>query len=188
MGCFSIPIEIDEEELIARFIFDSNFKRKNISKENLVIKDVFLPNKGGVSTQRLRFCTLQDCKNIANSNINKFFAGVLVFKKSLFINVKEKYVADYEERKDFEADLFSTPLDVNNKYLSLSISRDAIDASSGNPSHSDIVYINPAPTKDESPNTAIRSFSRKLAKECDIILDEGDNFSAKIEGDFIQID
>ena len=40
-----------------------------------------------------------------------------------------------------------------------------------NPSHSDLFYLNPSTIDDESPNTAIRFFSRQLCKMSKLIMD-----------------
>jgi hypothetical protein len=163
-----IPKKIADDEVLVHYIFDRNFKNKIISEEKLVSKDIFLPNKGGVSLQRSFYCDENKCKVFAKGvAIGKVYIGFIVFRKSHFEKVKQNYIEN--ERNEFEADIVSTPLDENFQYLpkETEVYRD----SPGNPAHSDLIYNNPALKENESPNTAIRSFSRKLSKDCKLIID-----------------
>jgi len=153
-----IPKEIDDDEILVHFIFDRNFKNKIIAEEKLVAKDIFLPNKGGVSFQRNFYCQESKCKDFAKGvAVGKVYIGFIVFRKSHFEKVKQDYIQN--DRNKFEADIFSTPLDENFEYLPKEVE----------------VYMdapgNPALRENESPNTAIRSFSRKLSKDCKLIID-----------------
>lgn len=164
----AIPLEISEEEILTYFIFDKNFKGKIIEEKKLISKDVFLPNKGGVSLQRQLYCDETTCKIIAKSIEGKrHYVGFLIFRKSCFEKVKATY---QEERSSFEAEIQATPLDENFKYIDTP--KDLFTDSPGNPAHADLKYINPAMEEGETPNTAIRSFSRKLAKVCTLVIDE----------------
>lgn len=163
-----IPKEITDDEILVHFIFDRNFKKKIIAEERLVSKDIFLPNKSGVSFQRSFYCEESKCKNFAKDvAIGKVYIGFIVFRKSHFEKVKQNYIQN--ERNEFEADIFSTPLDENFEYLPKEV--EVYTDSLGNPAHADLIYENPAVKESESPNTAIRSFSRKLSKECKLIID-----------------
>jgi hypothetical protein len=166
-----ISKEINDKEVLVHFMYDRHFKRKMVSIEKLVTKDIFLPNKGGVSLQRALYCTEEECKGKAIKNLkDKLFSGFYVFQKSGFEIVKNEYIEN--DRNEFRAEIVSSPLDENNDYLPVgcTVYIDSI----GNPGHSDIKYLNPAVKENESPNTAIRSFSRKLAKICKLLID--DNF------------
>jgi hypothetical protein len=163
-----IPKKIIDDEILVHYIFDRNFRNKIISEDNLVFKDIFLPNKGGVSLQRSFYCDENKCKMFAKAlAIGKVYIGFIVFRKSHFEKVKQNYIEN--ERHEFEADIVSTPLDENFQYLSEE-TQVYID-SLGNPAHSDLIYNNPTLIENESPNTAIRSFSRKLSKDCRLIID-----------------
>lgn len=163
-----IPKEIADDEILVHFIFDRNFKNKIIAEEKLVSKDIFLPNKGGVSFQRNFYCTENKCKDFAKDvAIGKVYIGFIVFRKSHFEKVKQDYIQNH--RSEFEADIFSTPLNENFKYLPQDV--EVYTDTPGNPAHADLIYENPALKENESPNTAIRSFSRKLSKDCKLIID-----------------
>jgi hypothetical protein len=161
-----VPKKIADDEILVHYIFDRNFKKKIISERELVSKDIFLPNKGGVSLQRSFYCNENKCKQLAKRiAIGKVYIGFFVFRKSDFERVKQNYVL--HERSEFDADIISTPLDES--FASIK-SKVYID-STGNPAHADLIYKNPALRESESPNTAIRSFSRKLSKNCKLIID-----------------
>jgi hypothetical protein len=163
-----IPQKISEDEILVHYIFDRNFKNKTISEEKLVSKDIFLPNKGGVSLQRNLYCKEDKCKEFAKKvAIGKVYIGFIVFRKSDFEKVKQNYTQN--DRKEFDADIISKPLDEFFNYLP-SETKVYIDTL-GNPAHADLIYKNPALKDAESPNTAIRSFSRKLSKDCKLIID-----------------
>jgi hypothetical protein len=148
--------------------FDRNFKNKIISEEKLVSKDIFLPNKGGVSLQRNFYCEENKCKEFAKGvAIGKVYIGFIVFRKSDFEKVKQNYIQN--DRKEFDADIVSTPLDEYFQHIPKE--REVYIDTPGNPAHADLIYVNPALKDDESPNTAIRSFSRKLSKDCKLIID-----------------
>ncbi|WP_299325271.1 hypothetical protein [uncultured Maribacter sp.] len=179
-----IPKNIDDDEILVHFIFDRNFKNKIANEHKLISKDIFLPNQGGVSLQRSLYCNEKTCKSFAKKvAINRAYIGFVIFRKSTFEKVKKNYVLN--DRSEFEAKLFSTPLDENNLYLAPYIEVN-VD-SKGNPSHSDLIYKNPAVKGDESPNTAIRSFSRKLSKECKLIIDDNPDLEEYLDTPFEQI-
>lgn len=163
-----IPNDITDDEILVHFIFDRNFKNKVIKEETLVSKDIFLPNKGGVSLQRNFYCNVNKCKVYAKDiAIGKVYIGFIIFRKSHFEEVKQNYILN--ERSDFKANIFSTPLGENFEKLPKEV--EVYTDTPGNPAHADLIYENPALKENESPNTAIRSFSRKLAKTCKLIID-----------------
>lgn len=169
-----IPKKIADDEILVHYIFDRNFKNKIISEEKLVSKDIFLPNKGGVSLQRNFYCDENKCKEFAKVvAIGKIYIGFIVFRKSHFEKVKQDYILN--DRNEFDADIFSTPLDINLEYLPEKT--EVYLTTPGNPAHSDLVYRNPALKEDETPNTAIRSFSRKLSKVCKLVIDSNPAFN-----------
>lgn len=161
----NIDKEIGENEILVRFIFDSNFKRKILNEENIIDGEVFLDLRG-VSMQREKYCIEKQCKFLAKK-IPKNYVGFVIFRKSHFDEVK---ISHKQIRTEFEAIIKATPLDIHNNYIP-----DEIIVSTktdGNPSHSDLFYINPAVGENESPKTALRSFSRKLLKKSKLILDD----------------
>ena len=164
-----IPKIIDDTEILVRFIFVDNFKKKVLDKTKLNIQDIFLDTRlYGISLQRSSYTTENECKNFALSILSKQYVGFVLFYKSDFTSS----VSDYKlERGVFESFIEFTPLDENNQYL---INREHISTEDkGNPSHSDIVYINPAIKDDEAtPNTSLRLFSKKLMSKCKIIIDD----------------
>lgn len=166
-----IPVDIQPDEILVRFVFDGNFKRKVVEDVNLIIKDLFLPNRGGVSLQRGNFVSENKCKLIATSVFNdRSFSGFVIFTKQKFDEIKTKYVE--ENRPEFEALILSTPIDPIGRYIA--VNRLGIEVDDNcNYGHSDLIYLNPAMRKEESVNTAIRSFSRKLSKTCIFIKDQG---------------
>lgn len=167
----TIPKNISNGEVLAHYLFDKSFRKKIIEEGRLIEKNIFLPNKGGVSLQRANYCNENKCKFLAiNAVSDRKFVGFFCFTKNDFDKVKSEYL---KSRPDFDAILKSTPLDKNFNYLpdDMLVTID----SEGNPAHADLKYLNPAIQVNENPNTAIRSFSKKLAKECKIILDRNPN-------------
>lgn len=163
-----IPKVIGNEEILVHYIFDRNFKKNIISEEKLISKDIFLPNKGGVSLQRNFYCKENRCKELAKKvAVGKDYIGFIVFRKSDFEKAKQNYILN--DRSAFDASIVSTPLDENFQYLP--VENEVYVNSTGNPAHADLIYENPAMKDNESPNTAIRSFSRKFSKECKLIID-----------------
>ena len=164
-----IPTKIGSNEILVRFIFDRNFKNKVIDVNKLIIKNIFLPNKGGVSLQRGSFLAENQCKSFAKKIPNRKFAGFLIFKKYKFEEIKVSFI---QENSEFDAKIIATPLDINGNYI-LDFDRIFIN-DDGNPTHADIKYFKPE-VKEEVPNPTIRSFSRKLSKICAITLEENGN-------------
>ena len=162
-----IPILISDEEILVRYIFDSDFKKKNISHDRIDSANIFQPYGDGVSLQRQFFCKENECK-VRAKRIEKKYVGFIVFRKKRFEEVKSEYIR--HERSDFRSKIIPTPLDDEGRYLTEL--DDSFIENQGNPSHADLRYINPAPMEGETPKTAIRSFSRKLYKDCCLILDE----------------
>lgn len=126
-----------------------------------------MPNKGGVSLQRAYYCNEHEAKSraIAVAGNSRRFAGFICFLYSNFLTVVEDYK---RSRSEFEVEIVYQPLDENQRLIS---NRPIFQHFTGNPSHADLKYINPAMKGDETPNIAIRSFSRKLAKVCLLRID-----------------
>lgn len=170
-----IPVDISEDEILVKFLFDVDFKNKLHCATALVQKEIFLPHKGGSSIQRLLYSSENVCKSYGakiskeskeNPNArNRDFFGFAIFTKRIFD------LAINEHRKqDFDARLRYSPLDENGQDI-IDIHSVKID-DNGNVSHSDIVYINPEVSEVEVPSTAIRLFSRLLFTQgCKIVLD-----------------
>jgi len=177
-----IPQEIAEDEILVRYLFSSDFKKKNIDLSLIDDRNIFLPYKGGVSMQRNFYCDENDCKKRAK-NIPKDYVGFVVFRKLSFEEVKAEYIEN--ERPEFEAEIKATPMDDNSEYLQ----RWTIlyPNSNGNPAHSDLEYKNPAPKPEENPNTAIRSFSRKLSRKTKVIIDQNPEKDIFIDCSFSKV-
>ncbi len=173
-----IDKEIKENEIFVRFIYDSSFRKKILEIDRIIDGEVFLDLRG-VSMQREKYCNETKCKFFAKK-IPKKFVGYVIFRKSHFDEAKN---SQKQIKPDFEAILKSTPLDKDNNYIpdDIIVSADT----EGNPSHSDLIYINPALIENESPKIAIRSFSRKLFKKCKIIFDN-DVISSTYSGEKFQ--
>lgn len=167
-----IPENIEENEILVYFVFNRDFKKKIASFDNIISKDIFLPNKGSVSLQRNKYCDETKCKSLAKKiEHNRIYTGFVIFRKIDFKTVKKKYIT--EDREDFDAELIYSPLDENLNKIELP--KKILSSDSGNPAHSEIKYLNPAVKENETPNTAIRSFSRKLYKKCKLIIDDEPN-------------
>ncbi len=158
-----------------RFIFADHFKNKKINPERFDKSKVFLDDRlYGISLQRESYSNDVFCKQRAKQieeKTNKIYVGFLVFKKEDFIEVCDLFA---KIRTSFEAVIEFTPLDVNDEYLAF---RDEIDSEQeGNPSHSDIIYYNPALEVGEAnPKTALRAFSQLLFSKCFLIIDNDPN-------------
>jgi len=164
-----IPQLIDDSEVLLRFVFLDNFKKKVLSADKIADQDVFLDTRlVGISLQRSLYSSFEFCKKQAKSINNKIFVGFIAFKKSDYLLACDEYK---QIREHFCSVLEFTPLDIDGSCL---IDRSIIDTEDdGNPSHSDIIYINPALLLDEvKPNISLRIFSRILYKKCKLIIDE----------------
>ncbi|CAA0185371.1 conserved hypothetical protein [Tenacibaculum maritimum] len=159
---------ISKDETLVRYVFESDFKGKNVLRKKINFSNFLLPYLGGVSIQRESYCSENECKKRAKLT-GKVYVGFYVFRKSRFLEVRDNYILN--SRKNFQADLFSTPLNSNNDYLPLPINNKSFEILEGNPSHADLIYINPAPVEGETPKTAMRSFVRKLYNERELIID-----------------
>lgn len=164
-----IPKAIDNNEILVRFIFLDDFKKKQVEETKLISQDVFLDTRNaGISLQRSQYTTENKCKKFASNIPSKKYVGFALFLKKSF----SQAVIEYQlERIDFQANLEFTPLDEDSMYL---IDRENSKVTDkGNPSHSDILYINPAMKVGEepTPNTSLRIFSRKLMSKCKLIID-----------------
>lgn len=162
-----IPTQIKNTEILVRYLFDRDFKKKKIIEERLQLGNIFMPYKGGVSLQRALFCNENQCKERAK-NIPNNYVGFVIFRKSTFEATKRHYIQN--NRSEFDATIIASPMKDENTYYpeGIKIFQDML----GNPAHADLKYINPAPIDDETPKTAIRSFSRKFMKNCHVIIDE----------------
>lgn len=161
----SFSRDIYEDEVLVRFLYITDFKKKNIDK-GVSDKDVYLDTRGPVSLQRANFCNEICCKRFAKQN-PRGYVGFLVFDKQSF---NEVFLDHRSNRPDFEVEIKGTPLDELGNYISGE--DNLISSDKGNPFHADLVYINPACIQEESPNTAMRAFSRKLYKVSYQIIDE----------------
>ena len=85
-----IPISINEEEILVRFIFCDNFKKKIISSEKIIPENIFLDTRlCGISLQRHLYCDENSCKSFAKK-IPKDFIGFILFKKKDFVSVANR--------------------------------------------------------------------------------------------------
>ena len=162
-----VPEIIDDKETLVRFIFESHFKNKKIEESKINTGEIFLDSRNlGVSLQRHLFCSEDLCKKLALNIPNQKYVGFMLFKKEMFLEAKKQHS---EVRKEFDADIFYTPLDENDQVI-----EDKSDIHIDTPknsSHSDLFYLNPATIDEETPNTAVRFFSRQLCKVSKLIMD-----------------
>lgn len=165
-----IPSKINHTEVLVHYIFSKHFKKKLVSSQisDLVNREILMPNKGGVSLQRAKYCDENQCKSFATNVKGRIYVGFLIFTKEQFENVKTSYKK--QSRPDFEATIIHTPLGENFEYLPKDI--EVYINSKGNPAHTDLKYLNPAEIQEETPNTAIRSFTKKLIQVCKLLIDE----------------
>jgi hypothetical protein len=163
-----IPLEVQDDELLVRFITLRHIKsKKQVLKENIDYQSIFL-DKRGVSLQRGNFCSELECKERAlQIPAPNSYIGFVVFKKKQFIDLRNEFL---KIRKSFDADIRPSPLNIKLQYLIYS--SNILKEWEGNPSHADLFFIDPGVIVDESPNTVIRSFSKKLTDKCSIFLDE----------------
>jgi|APLak6261690433_1056193.scaffolds.fasta_scaffold10707_2 hypothetical protein len=158
---------IENDEILVRFIFEGDFKKKIIQEKNLIEKDIFIDtHNNGVSLQRERYCDETNCKKLGKQ-IPHNFVGFIVFKKSAF---NSQVVEHINLRPNFEADIFSTPLDEKMQVIPAEI--EVTTETPIMPAHADLIYINPAiEATDNSPHTFKRVFSKNLFKDSIVILD-----------------
>lgn len=169
-----IPVTINNDEILVKFLFDRDFKNKNKIADKLIKDRVFCPNKGGVSLQRIKFTDENCCKQfalevekkLATSNLPRLYCGFIFFKKTDFEEVLLKH-----KKIDFSAILEYTPLEIlTNLYIR---ERNKVKVCDDiNYGHSDIVYINPMSIDEEIPNTPIRLFSDDLSQQSKIVFDD----------------
>jgi hypothetical protein len=161
------------DEIIIRFIFKGDVKpNKIISKESIIDKDVFIDTRNqGVSLLRTRYNNHSDCIK-RGYEIKNDFIGFLIFRKNQF----DLSVSQHKnlETNTFEAEIISSPLDEN--YQIIPIGKEVRIDTPINPGHSDLIYLNPGLiTDDENPNVAIRRFSRRFFKMCDVFFESESN-------------
>lgn len=164
-----IPIKIEDDEVLVRFVYASNFKNKQIDLSRIDSRNVFLDTRySSVSLQRYLYCSEDMCKTLAKSIPTKSteYVGFALFKKAKFDEIVNSHKL---ERSDFEALLKYTPMNALQAYYE-DIHTITINTE-GNPAHSDIVYVNPGVVVDESPNTALRHFSHKLSVASVFVID-----------------
>ncbi len=182
---FEIQKFISDKEILIRYVFKSDFKRKNVLKDKVNFANFLQPYNGGVSLQRESYCNEKEAKCRVKEISTKVFVGFYIFKKDFFNKIKQDYCA--KDRNGFEAEIFATPLDLDQNYLSLPINKKIFKELKGNPSHADLVYINLVPKKEETPKTAIRSFVRKFFRESSLIIDKNPEESDVIDYKFIEL-
>lgn len=168
-----IPVEIDNQELLVRFVFSDDFKKGNLSKEKIKDGEVFIDTRGlGVSLQRGNYATTNFCVSAAQSIPKKVFVGFILFLKQNYLDACALML---QERGAFKSELKFTPLDVSGSYLE--IITDIDSENEGNPSHADIIYIDPElmmKPEEQTPNVALRLFSKKLCAKSKLFLKEDD--------------
>lgn len=162
-----IPKHIDASEFFVRFIFADHFK-KEIALSKIKDQEIFTYSFDlGVSLQRAKFTTEDFCRSQAEhvaKIAKKQLAGFVLFKKSDFLNACDEFRKENADKRDFDAILEFTPLSMEDGELLYLRDRDVINTSDqGNPSHCDIIYLNPGVNINmEKPQISLRIFSRKL--------------------------
>lgn len=165
-----IDRNIDNNEIIIRFIFKGDIKEnkrnKLFIKESIIDKDVFIDTRPNVdvSLLRKRYNDNDECVK-RGYEVKDDFIGFLIFKKNDFdLTVSQHKML---ESSDFEAVIISSPLD--EYYQIIPVEKEVRIDTPINPGHSDLVYLNPGLIiNDENPNIAIRRFSRRLFKICEV--------------------
>ncbi|WP_339888814.1 hypothetical protein [uncultured Flavobacterium sp.] len=169
---------IDNNEIIIRFIFKGDIKvNKQNKKENIIDKDVFIDTRNPeVSLLREKYNSKDDCVK-RGYDVKSDFIGFVIFKKNDYDNCVNSHKNDCAT---FNAEIVSSPLDADYNIIPLEI--EVRTDTPINPGHSDLKYINPGLIQDdENPNIAIRRFSRKLFKICHVCF-ENENFEEIVEG------
>jgi hypothetical protein len=180
-----ISVKISNNEILVRCIFKKDFKNKIIKKEKVNFSNFLLPYQGGVSIQRYLYCKENECKAIGKVIDDPNYVGFYIFKKETFDSLREKYKR--ESRPNFEAEIFATPLNEKGQYIGLPIYESELNLKGGNPAHSDLVYINPAPSENETPKTAMRSFVKKLFNKDNLIIDSNPQKKEYCEINFFEV-
>ena len=104
-----IPKEIDDDEILVRFIFLDHFKKKNLRKERISSQDIFLDDRlVGISLQRGKYTTENFCKQRAKTIDNKKYVGFVLFKKGDYLEACKEFI---KERNEFHSIMEFTPLD-----------------------------------------------------------------------------
>lgn len=164
-----IPRNIDDTEIIIRFAFEGDYRRKKpYIEENINIREIFFDNRFEffpVSVLRKLYVKSEDCLARGQA-IQPNLKSLIVFRKKDFDKAVEK---NSLVRTEFQAHIIGTPLDENNNYIIPEIEVDTDTL--GNPAHADIRILNPGIVQAdaENANTAIRSFSSVLFKYCKVI-------------------
>ncbi len=161
-----IPRQIDENEILVRFIFETDFKNKIILHDKLNKGNLFFDSRGGVSLQRYSFCNEDKCKFFAYKVPNRNFIGFAIFRKWDFTN---QVTVQNQLYPTFKAQIKSSPLDTSMREIPEEI--EVTTETQGNPSHADIIYIVPEHVNNETPNTIIRLFSKLLSERTKVIID-----------------
>ena len=134
-----IPVEIDNKELLVRFVFTDDFKKSNITKEKFKDGEFFIDTRGlGVSLQRGNYTITSFCISSAKLISTRVFVGFVFFLKQSYFEACDEML---RERKEFKSELKYTPLDEFGNYHNKTDEIDSDD--NGNPSHSDIFFIDP---------------------------------------------
>lgn len=164
----AIDRNINESEIIVRFAFEGNYRRKQpFIEENIIAKEIFFDNRYEnfpVSVLRKLYASSQECINRGKSI--KPLKSLIVFQKKDF---DQAVLKNAQVRNDFQATLVGTPLDENDNYIHVSV--EVTTETKGNPAHADILITNPGivAADNENANIAVRSFSSVLFKYCKVI-------------------
>ncbi|MHA3788166.1 hypothetical protein ACX0HA_08155 [Flavobacterium hauense] len=162
-----ISRKIDDEEILIRFVYSSDFKKGKIEESSFIEKDFFFDTRGGVSLQRERYSNENLSKQFAKANPQPY-AGFVIFKKSVF---DELVALHQQKRGEFEAVIKATPLDP--EFNIIEPPTEVYTDTPLNPAHADIYYINPAnEVTDESVHTYRRLFTKNLFKKSKLLIDE----------------
>lgn len=179
-----IPIKIDDDEILLRYIFTRHINKRN----EVDSKIIFFDNRGGISLQRFIYCCNTCSKTQAKLIENKSddpkmkFLGFVAFK-SIDLNTT---IGEFKKlKKDFECELVYSPIDSNDKYIDISNHdiNTAIEIDSTyNYAHADISITNPGNIEPDTPNIALKAFSHLLFKVCKINFDSDHNKNSDFRG------
>jgi len=151
-----IPVEIDNEEIIYRAVFDplqASLNKKKIKEKAFQPP----PDSNELSVYRFNYTTLSRCVEAGrkiNIKDNKFI-GFAANTKGDIVNVSEKISIVY------------SPLDENQNPLK-DVDR-VYSNQKGTPFHSDIIYDRALNIRIKEPNSEFRMIAKKLAKQSEYI-------------------
>ena len=147
-----IERNISDDEILVRYVFSDDFKRKVIIEEKIISKELLGPMRGGTSLQREKYVDEQKCIELGESVPNKKLVGFLLFKKKKFNEVKKTFVEEAiisNQNILLDAYIKATPLGLDFKEIDFNKVK-VLTKTKGYPAHADIIYLNPKVINEEN--------------------------------------